>query len=193
MGPQEAYEELIRFARVRGEGALRLAMHAAVPQTFRPELLHLLRLNFLGREFHTPSVEADVLFSPLCENLGGGYFQFDPRVRTLLLDNLAAAYDGAARIGEVANFILAYIEQQERAGSGRRGRLWRDYLETQRWTALAYRDPDSAAMQLAAALEGANAGGDYAARFQIGGLASSLSAPLVRHRRVLDYAAALQA
>src|SRR5215216_337858 len=113
MGPQEAYEELIRFARARGEGALRLAMHAAVPQTFRPELLHLLRLNFLGREFHSPSVEADVLFSPLCEDLGGGYFQFDPQVRTLLLDNLATTYAGEARLSVVANFILTYIEQQE--------------------------------------------------------------------------------
>src|SRR3712207_3328707 len=92
MGPLEAYEALMLFARRRGEGALRLAMHAAVPQSFRPDLLHLLKLNFLPRELHDPAAEADVLFSPLCEEVGPCYFEFGQHVRTLLLDHLAANY-----------------------------------------------------------------------------------------------------
>jgi hypothetical protein len=90
LSPLEAYEALMLFARRRGEGALRLAMHAAVPQSFRPDLLHLLKLNFLPRELHDAAAEADVLFSPLCEEVGRGYFEFGPHVRSLLLDNLAA-------------------------------------------------------------------------------------------------------
>ena len=58
MSPLEAYEALMLFARRRGEGALRLAMHAAVPQSFRPDLLHLLKLNFLPTDFRPGVKEA---------------------------------------------------------------------------------------------------------------------------------------
>ena len=184
------------FARRRGEGALRLAMHAAVPQSFRPDLLHLLKLNFLPRELHDPAAEADVLFSPLCEEVGRGYFEFGPHVRSLLLDNLAANYaaDRTPRIQRVANFLLFYVEHAERRAAGGLDRLRRDYLEVQRWVALAFLDPDDAARQLAAALKGAGAtGGEFAARLRLGGLASALSSPLVKYRHVLNYAAGLQA
>lgn len=196
MSPLEAYEALMLFARRRGEGALRLAMHAAVPQSFRPDLLHLLKLNFLPRELHDPAAEADVLFSPLCEETGRGYFEFGPHARTLLLDNLAANYAGdrTPRIERVANFLLHYVEQSERRAAGTLDRLWRDYLEVQRWVALAFLDADAAARQLAAALKGTDApAGEFAARLRLGGLASALSSPLVKYRHVLDYAAGLQA
>ena len=196
LSPLEAYEALMLFARRRGEGALRLAMHAAVPQSFRPDLLHLLKLNFLPRELHDPAAEADVLFSPLCEEVGRGYFEFGPHVRSLLLDNLAANYvaDRTPRIARVANFLLFYVEQMERHAAGGLDRLWRDYLEVQRWVALAFLDPDAAARQLAAALKGSGStGGEFAARLRLGGLASALSSPLVKYRHVLNYAAGLQA
>lgn len=196
MSPVEAYEALMLFARRRGEGALRLAMHAAVPQSFRPDLLHLLKLNFLPRELHDPAAEADVLFSPLCEEVGRGYFEFGAHARTLLLDNLAANYaaDRTPRIARVANFLLHYVEHMERRAAGGLDRLWRDYLEVQRWVALAFLDPDAAARQLAAALKGTSTpGGEFAARLRLGGLASALSSPLVKYRHVLNYAAGLQA
>lgn len=198
LSPLEAYEALMLFAQRRGEGALRLAMHAAVPQSFRPDLLHLLKLNFLPRELHDASTEADVLFSPLCEEVGRGYFEFGPHARTLLLDNLAANYaaDRTPRIRRVANFLLHYVEQMERRAAGGLDRLWRDYLEVQRWVALAFLDPDEAARQLAAALKGSagdGTGGEFTARLRLGGLASALASPLVRYRHVLNYAAGLQA
>lgn len=196
LSPLEAYEALMLFARRRGEGALRLAMHAAVPQSFRPDLLHLLKLNFLPRELHDPAAESDVLFSPLCEEVGRGYFEFGPHVRSLLLDNLAANYaaDRTPRIARVANFLLFYVEHAERRAAGGLDRLRRDYLEVQRWVALAFLDPDDAARQLAAALKGTSpAGGEFAARLRLGGLASALSSPLVKYRHVLNYAAGLQA
>ena len=196
LSPLEAYEALMLFAQRRGEGALRLALHAAVPQGFRPDLLHLLKLNFLPRELHEPAAEADVLFSPLCEETGRGYFEFGPHVRTLLLDNLASSYaaDRTPRIRRVANFLLHYVEHMERRAAGGLDRLLRDHLEVQRWVALAFLDPDDAARQLAAALKGTTApGAEFAARLRLGGLASALASPLVRYRHVLNYAAGLQA
>ena len=47
LDPLDAYEAVMGFAARRGEAVLRLAMHAAVPQVLRVELLHLLRLNFV--------------------------------------------------------------------------------------------------------------------------------------------------
>src|SRR5437763_5741632 len=125
LSPLAAYEELMRFAQKRGEAALRLALHASVPQGFQPELLHLLKRNFVPAAADDPTTEADVLFSSLCEDLGRGYFQFDPQVRTLLLDNLAANYSAepVSRIYRVANFLLFYVEQADRSIAGRQDRL----------------------------------------------------------------------
>lgn len=195
LAPLAAYEELMRFAKNRGEAALRLALHAAVPQGFHPELLHLLKRNFVPEAGDDPTTEVDLLFSPLCEHMGRGFFRFDPQVRILLLENLASNYSSepTPRVYRVANFLLFYVEHYDRSTSARQDRLWRDYLETQRWVALAFVDPEGAARQLAAALAGADAKKDYATRIQLGGLASALAAPLAGYRRLLNYAAGLVA
>ena len=185
----------MHFAKRRGEFALRLAMHASVPQGFQPELLHLLKRNFVPEAGDDPTIEADILFSPLCEELGRGFFSFDPQVRSLLLENLATNYaaEPESRIAKVADFLLAYVDHYDRSTSGAQDQLWRDYLEMQRWVAFAFVDPASAAQQLAAALENANASDDFVARIQLGGLASALAAPLARFPSLLNYAAGLQA
>jgi hypothetical protein len=195
LSPLAAYEELMRFASLRGESALRLAMHAAVPQGVEPELLHLLKRNFVPEAGDDPIVEADVLFSPLCEELGRGYFKFDPQVRALLLENLAFNYadEPEPRIEKVADFLLAYVDHYDRLASGNQDTLWRDYLEMQRWVAFAFAEPAAAAQQVAAALEVASTTRDFVARIQLGGLASSLAAPLSSFPRLLNYAAGLQA
>ena len=195
MSPLEAYQELMTFAKEYGEGALRLAMHAAVPQGFRSELLHLLRLNFIPEPLGGPVLEADVLLSPLCEDMGGGYYQFDPEIRRLLLDSLVEAYadEPLSRLRQVANFLLQYIAHLEHGTYGKQDPLWQDYLETQRWIALAFLDPDAAAAQLAAALSQIEETSDVVTRIRLGGLPSALSTPLVRHRKLLLYAVALQA
>jgi len=185
----------MHFAKRRGEFALRLAMHAAVPQGIQPELLHLLKRNFVPEAGDDPTLEADILFSPLCEELGRGFFSFDPQVRSLLLENLASNYaaEPESRIAKVADFLLAYVDHHDRSTSGAQDRLWRDYLEMQRWVAFAFVDPAGAAQQLAAALENADASDDFVARIQLGGLASALAAPLARFPSLLNYAAGLQA
>ena len=146
MGPLEAYEALVRFARKRGEMALRLAMHAAVPQAFRPDLLHLIKRNFVPEAADDPAVEADVLLSSLCEDLGGHYFQFDPEVQRLLLDNLALAYahEPTLRVQRVANLLLWYAERYERGARSGQNRLLKEYLEMQRWLETLLEGADSA-------------------------------------------------
>ena len=195
LSPLAAYEELMRFAKKRGEGALRLALHASVPQDFQPELLHLLKRNFVPEAADDATAEADVLFAPFCEDMGRGYFRFDPGMRSLLLDNLASNYssDSVPRVRRVANFLLSYVEHFDRVAPGSQDPLWRDYLEIQRWVALAFLDPEFAAGQLAAALVRADSGGDLAARIQLGGLASALSTPLGGYYRLLNYTACVRA
>jgi hypothetical protein len=193
LSPLAAYEELMRFAKKRGEATLRLALHAAVPQGFHPELLHLIKRNFVSEAKDDPTTEVDVLFSPFCEDLGRGYFRFDSQVRSLLLDNLASNYAGEQRIYRVANFLLFYVDHFDRATSASQDQLWRDYLEVQRWVAFAFVSPESAARQLAAALENTFDSENFAARMKLGGLASALATPLVGYRSLLNYAAGLQA
>lgn len=195
LSPLAAYEELMRFANRRGGAALRLALHASVPQDFQPELLHLLKRNFVPEAADDPTAEADVLFAPFCEDMGGGYFRFDQQMRSLLLDNLASSYSSepVPRVQRVANFLLFYVEHAGRVTSGSNDPLWKDYLEVQRWVALAFMEPGVAAGQLAEALARADEGRDFAARIQLGGLASALSTPLGGYHRLLNYAAAVQA
>jgi hypothetical protein len=195
LSPLAAYEELMRFAKKRGEAALRLALHASVPQGFQPDLLHLLKRNFVPEAGDDPTAEVDTLFSPICEDLGRGYFRFHPHVRTLLLDNLASNYAGEpkSRIARVANFLLFYVEHFDRSTTKKQDQLWRDYLEMQRWVAFAFLSPEAAARQLATALENADVTHNFAARMQLGGLASALATPLVGYRGLLNYAAGLQA
>ncbi|HKH44631.1 MAG TPA: toll/interleukin-1 receptor domain-containing protein [Thermoanaerobaculia bacterium] len=192
MRPLEAYENVMRFAAERGEPALRLALHAAVPQSFRPGFLHLLRLNFIREASH--ETEADVLLAPFCEDIGGGYYQFDPEARRLLLDQLDPAYPGGkvSRVQRVADFLATYIESERGRLSAEQDRLAEDYLAIQGWVALAFLQPETAAMQLAAALDQGTQG-EVAARVQFSGLASALSVPLVKYPTLLTYAAGIEA
>src|SRR5262245_5070522 len=111
LSPLEAYDEVMAFAAARGEDALRLAMHAAVPQVLRPELLHLLRLNFVPEAADDAAVEADVLFAPFCEHLGGGYYRFDEHARRHLLKQLDPLYRNelGARSRRVGSFLMSYF------------------------------------------------------------------------------------
>ena len=195
LSPLEAYEAVMRFARDRGQWPLRLAMHAAVAQSFRPLFLHLVKLNFLVETANDPSVESDVLLAPFCEEIGAGYYQFDPQVRALLLDNLQAVYasESKPRFYGVAALLLAYLQEQERSIDSTQDRLSQSYIDVQRWVALSILDPEGAAHQLAAALNQVAPQGESAVRLQIGGLVSLLAEPLLRYPMLADYALGVQA
>lgn len=195
LSPLEAYDTVMRFARDCGEWPLRLAMHASVAQSFRPVFLHLTKLNYLPEAAADPSVESDVLLAPFCREIGAGYYDFDPRVRALLLDNLQSEYadDARSRLRSVAAFLMSYLEAQERSIDSTQDRLSQTYIEVQRWIALSILDPDGAAQQLAAALNRSAEPGTAVARVQVGGLLNVLAAPLLRYPQLADYALGVQA
>lgn len=195
LSPLEAYQQVLGFAAERGENALRLALHAAIPQVLRPELLHLLRLNFVPESLDDAATEADVLFAPFCAELGNDYYRFDANARLHLLTQLDPAYtvDAVPRSRQVAGFLLAWCERQGSPLAAEDDLVFAAFLDVERWVALAFFEPDAAAVQLAAAVKQASEGGAVAARIRIGGLASTLATPLAGHVRLLAYAAGLEA
>ncbi|MBS0150202.1 MAG: sigma 54-interacting transcriptional regulator, partial [Nitrospira sp.] len=194
-GPLKAYELVMAFAARRGEAALRLAMHAALPQVLRPELLHLIRLNFLPESTYDLAIEADVLFAPFCEDIGNGYYCFAVNARLQLLQGLDPAYhdESMPRSVQVARFMLDYLDHEERDVRTGSDRLRSDWIAVERWSALAFAEPALAAGQLAAALARATANDDVAARVRVGGLASALATPLARFGELLAYTEGVEA
>lgn len=194
LSPLAARDALRRFAQRAGAPALRLALHAALPQVLHAELLHALRLNFADDGSTNPVAEADVMFAPFCEELGNGYFRLDAMARTMLLRELDSSYPGQQRPRslQVADFLLAWCERERVAGRGELDPMYRSWLEVERWNSLAFAEPDTAAEALAAALQGELQGDAASARLSLGTLALALELPLVRHERLLAYAAGLQ-
>src|SRR4051794_11531960 len=194
MTPLEAHEELLRFARLRGRGVLNLLLHAAVPQSIRPDLLSLIRINFVP-EADDPAAEADILLAPFCEDLGSGYFQLDPELRRQCLDHLVDFYAEEPIPGHlrVANLLLAYIEHSDRTSGIRHDALLRDWTDVQYWVASAFIDPDGTATAFARAMEERLDGKSAAACVQFGSLAAAIAIPLGRHHDLLTYAAGFQA
>jgi len=182
----------MRFAAERGEPALRLALHAAVPQGLRPHLLHLLRLNFVPEASWVD--ESDVLLAPFCDDVGNGFYQLDPDARRLLLDQLDPTFpeEHGKRSWRVADFLATYVESCRLSPKEEQDRLTQDFLAIEAWVALAFRDPDHAAAQLAAALE-RGLQGEIATRVQFRGLSAALSVPLATYPTLLTYAAGVEA
>jgi hypothetical protein len=194
-GPLRAYELVIAFASRRGEGAIRLAMHAAVPLVLRAELLHLIRLNFIPEAAQDLAIEADVLFAPFCEDMGNGYYCFASNVRLQLLQGLDPVYPDelTPRSSQVARFMLDYLDHQHRDVRQDRDRLRSQWMEVERWSSLAFAEPELAAGQLAAVLARATENDDVAARLRVGGLSSALATPLARFGELLVYAEGVEA
>jgi WD40 repeat protein/DNA-binding winged helix-turn-helix (wHTH) protein len=108
---EHALRRIHRFARAFGAPTLHLAYHAAVPVVLNTELLHLLRTNFfLDRQAPLPyTAEADLLFSSLCKELGGGLFEIEPAVRDQLLRGLRDEF-GESHICEIATLLWQYTQ-----------------------------------------------------------------------------------
>ena len=181
----EAWQRARSFARRFGEPHVRLAMHAAVPIGLTPELLHLIRVNFVPS---TPWVsEADLLLSPLCTDVGGGFYEIDTELRALLVEELQRDNDfGPKRVREVADFLGAWAERFDEPG---KDSDWRDFVQAQALTALSYQSPEQAAQVLARSLSGARDGGAVDSR--VIKLAQGLSSALMAQVEVVTYAVAL--
>lgn len=192
----EAYEALAAFADEYGRDALRLLMHAVVPETLRPDLLHLIRLNFMTGTAGPAgaSLEADVLFAPLTTALGGGYYRIDGQVRWHALMLLRSAYrdDVRGRHHRVAELLWRHLDQLIAHGTAERDPALAEYIEVQRWVALATLQPEAAAQALAVALkQQADTPGGVRAR--LGSLAAAVELPLAGQPALLAYARGLDA
>jgi hypothetical protein len=196
LGPAQAYAALERFAHRYGRAPVLLLIHAAVPQGFRPDLLNLIKLNFLLEACDDLTVDADVLFSPLVESLGAGYFRLDEEVRRQCLILLDAVYreEGERRSIAVARFLLAFVNRLSRSAEAAEDPLLQDYLGVQGWVAGAFLEPAATAGHFAQALRTSAAGNaDAGARLQMSSLASALSVSLTGYPELIAYAQGLGA
>jgi serralysin len=119
-----------------GHGAVRLAAHASLPVVLTPDLLHLIRINFmLEEEIRVPyATEGRLLLSPIARETDAGVFEIDADVRNNLLAVLERE-EGPARAREVASLLWQYTE---------RSAAWADRPELERaqqLTALSFLDP----------------------------------------------------
>ncbi len=190
----EAYAALEQYAADYGRDPLLLLMHASVPETLRPDLLNLIRVNFLAAHGPDPSLEADVLFSPLATALGGGYYRIDAQVRWHCLVMLRSLYrhDPRPRIRRIAELLWRYVEAREHQASRAADPQLAEFLDIQRWVALAFLEPASAAHAFADALRQTHADGSTVA-LRLGGLASAIELPLAGQPELLAYARGLDA
>jgi|688.fasta_scaffold111040_3 formylglycine-generating enzyme required for sulfatase activity len=193
----EAYDALSSFASSYGPDPLLLLLHASVPETLRPDILHLIQINFLAGPAD-PSREADVLFAPFTTCLGGDYYRIDAQVRWHALALLRSLYREESRGREVrvAELLWCHLEQLERGQRITAQTLLGDYIAVQRWVALAYLEPSDAARAFAQALRAveAHASADSITAYaQLGGLAAALELPLAGEPELLTYAKGLDA
>lgn len=191
---REAYAALEQYATDYGREALLLLMHASLPETLRADLLNLIRVNFLPGRSADLSLEADVLFSPLAIGLGGGYYRLDAQVRWHGLALLRSLYRDDARPRErrVAELLWRYVQAMERRASRAADPQLAEFLDIQRWVALAYLEPANAAHAFADALRQA-AEAPPSALLRLGGLTSAIEMPLANEQELLAYARAMDA
>jgi hypothetical protein len=170
--PREAYAALEEYVAGVGRTALMLAMHAAVPERLRPDLLNLIKLNFLPEGWGDLALETDVLFAPFIAPEGSGYYRMEPEIRRQVLALLDAAHrhETIRRSARVGHFMLVYLDRLQHAAS--RDPLARRYVEVERWSALAFVDPALAARRFAEAIKRAVTDGEVAARVRFGGIAA---------------------
>ena len=131
-----AVREVLEFERRFGPKHLKLACHAALPLILSPELVNLIHLNFLEGEGIPWVAEVDLLLSPLCRPVDKGLYEVEPAIREVLLVELENQF-AWERPFELANFLQFYLANKMGL------KLCPQIIQTQRWIAQAYLDPDS--------------------------------------------------
>ena len=192
---QEAYEALQQYAADYGREPLLLLMHASVPETLRPDLLNLIRLNFRPGLQADHSLEADVLFCPLTVAMGAGYYRIDPQVRWHGLALLRSYYrdDPRPRARRVAELLWRYVEAMTVRARGAADPMLSEFINIQRWVALAFLEPAGASEAFADALRQGGADHSATVALRFGGLTSAIELPLAHQQDLLAYARGLDA
>lgn len=184
----EPRQRAIAFARRFGAEHAKLALYAALPLGLTPDLVHLLRINFVPG---APWIaEADLLLSSLCREAGGDFYEMDERVRELLLDEFVTDENfGIVRLRRAAEFLYVYAGRAQRAA---RRRDTRAFWQAQEWTALAYARPEEAARMLASELGRKINEADASEALRVARVANTLASPLGAHDELVLYAAGFE-
>ena len=148
MSEDDVFDAYIDYEARFGKLHAILACHAAFPLLVDPHLVNLIRINFLGDEEVPWMAEPDFLLSPFCRPYENGFFHVDPTAREVLLDVLKNNLpNGRRRLNELADFMLAYIEDKEILAPKS------SIIRTHRWVAWSYLYPERLADELARQLE----------------------------------------
>jgi hypothetical protein len=145
-----------KFAIRFGVPHLHFAYHAAFALSFGPRFLYVLRNNFqidcLGKAIDWPlEVVADLLLSPLCEELGHEHYRIRASVRGYLLDCLLRhPRFGASHVKQLGDFVDAYYSQPLYQSSSPKKAM----AEAQRWGAMLVLQPSEAASTFAKLIQG---------------------------------------
>lgn len=93
-----------------------LACYAAFAFIVSPELVNLIRINFLADDDVPWIAEPDFLLSPLCTYAGNGLYQVDPGVREItLVDFMSRVPDAPGVLYRLADFLLSYADSSAAA------------------------------------------------------------------------------
>ncbi|KST66732.1 tetratricopeptide repeat protein [Mastigocoleus testarum] len=144
--PEYAVREVVAFERRFGKKHLALACHAALPLILTPELVNLIRINFLDTEDISWIAESDLLLSPLCRPIQEDIYEVEPCVREVLLVELEEKFPWR-RPFQLAEFLHFYLDKQPD------WKLRAELTRTQKWIAKAYLDPDTTIQEITQELE----------------------------------------
>lgn len=158
------YQRLLNFqekAQRNGysKGHLWMAGLAAFPVFLTPDLLYKLWLNFRHISYQNDQsldidrmAVSDLLLSSMVEEVAVEVFKIRPQIRTALLalleDWALSLKGGDDFIKRLADFILRYVRSYQMEGES----VTTAIREAQEWNALAYFNPNAAALELKKAL-----------------------------------------
>ena len=133
---EQAIHRVAKFEREFGKAHLSLACHAALPSILTPELVNLIRINFLEKTVEWIA-ESDLLLSSLCLPIDQGIFEIEPQIRQVLLVALQSDVEyGIERLEEIAYLLHFYNE------SPLASKIPIYIKRTYQWISSAYLDPD---------------------------------------------------
>ena len=151
---QSANRRIRSFRQRFGDGHFYLACHAALPLALTPDLLYRLWATFQrdcqDDDLAMPWIAvSDLLLSGLCDEVGDELYEMDSTVRDALMQQLKDSPRlGLARVRELAEFVIAYIDPQRASAD----LDTRDFAQAQHWRALAYQQPQKAVQAIATTL-----------------------------------------
>ena len=114
----EIEQMILSFRRRFSEPHIYLAYHAALPIALTPHLTYCIWANFQtdigNQDLKVPWIAvADLLLSPLCQEVGHELYEMDADVRHYLLEQMIHDSNfGQKRVEALAHFLLSYVQRE---------------------------------------------------------------------------------